>query len=268
MCRFSAYFGEKQVLIKELLVKPENSLVNQSHKSKKGIHKINADGFGFAWYDFSIDKYPGVFKSIQPAWNDTNLMHLASKIKSSCFLAHIRASTVGDVTQNNCHPFDYNEYSLVHNGTIRNFDLYKKSLINIIDEDLFLNIKGNTDSEHLLHLIMHYLRREQSLIAAVKKSLMWVAEAQAQSSDFSRINIVITNGQELVATRYVSKSQKSLTLKYLNNKTLDDELTSIILSSEPLDEDSSDWNDLPENHYIYINKRDMQMHLGSLCKNK
>ena len=154
MCRFVAYLGKKSILLNELLVKPKNSLINQSRDAKEGRLGLNADGFGLGWYSHEIDKIPGVFKSTQPAWNDNNLKHLANKIKSSCFLAHVRASTVGDIVLNNCHPFSYHEYAFVHNGTIRFFDKIKRQIINELDDIIFSEIKAQTDSEHLFFLIM------------------------------------------------------------------------------------------------------------------
>jgi glutamine amidotransferase len=163
MCRLVAYLGVKPILLGELIEKPENSLINQSKSAKNGCHIVNADGFGLSWYDQEVDNKPGIFKSIQPAWNDKNLSHIAQKVASNCFLGHIRASTIGDVTFNNCHPFSYQEYSFAHNGTIRQFEKLRRDLINFIDEELFLSIKAQTDSEHLFFLIMHFLKQGEGL---------------------------------------------------------------------------------------------------------
>jgi predicted glutamine amidotransferase len=258
MCRFATYFGQEAVLLDELLAAPKNSLIKQSHESREGTHSIHADGFGVAWYNLDISKEPGIFKSTQPAWNDNNLMHISQKIKSSCFLAHVRAATVGDVNQNNCHPFAYKSYSMVHNGTIRHFDKYKKQLINMIDEKLFLELKGNTDSEHFFFLIMHFLSQKKSLIEAVRNAINWVSTLQENYLGFSRINIVITNGHELLATRFVSKGEDSLSLKYCTQDKNNHKISSLILSSESLNDDELSWNELPEQHYIYINKEKMQ----------
>ncbi len=263
MCRFVGYLGTREIVLDELLEKPENSLIKQSHKAREGIHGINADGFGVAWYNFSIDNTPGVFKSTQPAWNDNNLTHISEKIKSSCFLAHIRASTVGDVSQNNCHPFSFEEYSFVHNGTIRNFDAYKRKLINAIDDNLFLSIKGNTDSEHFFFLIMQYIKQNNSLVDAVKKAITWVEDIQEDKIGFSRINIAITNGREIMATRFVSKDEKPLSLRYFIEKAEDGTAPSLTLSSEALD-DEEQWSEVPENSYIYFNKQDMRLIIESL----
>ncbi|MGC0371800.1 MAG: hypothetical protein DGJ47_000501 [Rickettsiaceae bacterium] len=258
MCRFAAYFGHEKILLDELLSKPKNSLVKQSHKSIEGIHGINADGFGVAWYNFDISSSPGIFKSTQPAWNDNNLMHLSQKIKSSCFLAHVRASTVGDVNQNNCHPFDFQKYSMVHNGTIRHFERYKRKVIDELDNELFLNIKGNTDSEYFFFLIMNFIKQGSTLENSVKKAIDWIVNVQEQCDGFSRINIVITNGDELIATRFVSKGKKSLSLKYLPKIDTSNKVSSLVISSESLSDDGTIWDELPENHYLHINKNSMK----------
>ena len=264
MCRFAAYFGHEEIVLDELLSKPKNSLIKQSHEAREGIHGINADGFGLAWYNFDISPAPGIFKSTQPAWNDNNLIHISQKIKSPCFLAHVRASTIGDVNQNNCHPFSFEEYSMVHNGTIRNFEKYKKRLIDSIEENLFLQIKGNTDSECFFFLIMHFLRQKNNLVLSVKKAINWIANIQENCDGFSRINIVITNGNELMATRFVSKGEKSLSLKYYSKSKEHNKISSLILSSEALSDDDKLWQELPENHYIFLNKNHMKCIIAAL----
>lgn len=262
MCRFTSYIGKSDVFLKDVLSDPINSLIKQSHEAREGSHGINADGFGLAWYNPHINVTPGVFKSTQPAWNDVNLASLVNHIQSTCFLGHVRASTVGDVNQHNCHPFCFETYSFAHNGTIRGFDNFKKQIISIIDEDLFLHIKGNTDSEYFFFLIMHFLRRDKDMIAAVKNSINFVLDLQKDTEFYSRINIVVTNGDEFLVARFVSKDAGSLSLKYsINYKG--DNIESILFSSEELD-DVSVWNEVEDNHYIYINKNDMQMIVGAI----
>ena len=253
MCRFTAYLGHDPIILNDLLKKPDNSLIKQSYEAKNGKRGLNADGFGLAWYNFAIDQSPGVFKSILPAWNDKNLQHLSAKIQSPCFLAHVRASTVSGVHQNNCHPFIFEQYAMVHNGTIRNFKQYKKRWVDYLDEDLFLKIKGNTDSEYFFFLILHHLRREKELKTAIITSLQWVKDLQANDDTFSRINIAMTDGKTVIATRYASKGERNLDLHYL---TKTGQHPHILLSSEPLFDDPN-WHTVPENHMIQVNLLDM-----------
>lgn len=269
MCRFIAYFGKDPILLEELIDKPKNSLINQSREAKEGRLGLNADGFGVAWYDQAISQSPGVFKSIQPAWNDNNLKHLSEKIRSNCFLAHVRASTVGDVVFNNCHPFSYNEYSFVHNGTIRHFEKIRRQVVNKLDDTLFDEVKGQTDSEHLFFFIMQHLKSSQniSMEQAVLNSFSNIRQLQENKSDsyFSRLNITITDGNSLMATRYVSKNQDPLSLYYAVGKSLNtsdnDHLLleggrngAIIVASEPLSDYLEEWHEIPPNNYLLVEK--------------
>ena len=90
MCRWLAYSGSP-VLIEELLYKPKHSLIDQSLHSQLGAETTNGDGFGIGWY--GVGETPGVFHSIEPAWNDRNLRELAAHRPSPLVFAHIRASS-------------------------------------------------------------------------------------------------------------------------------------------------------------------------------
>lgn len=258
MCRFVSYLGTEQILINKLISQPTNSLIKQSKNAKKDAYSINADGFGMAWYNNDVDDEPGVFKSTQPAWNDNNLQSLAEKVTSKCFLAHVRASNVGDVSLNNCHPFTYKNYSFAHNGIIKKFNDIKLALINKLDKKLFVAINGQTDSEHLFFLIMHFLSssRNLTLEGAVIKTFSWIiAQQQQDESAFAKLNIVISDGSTILATRFSSKGKASLSLTYclktpelLENKSYSD--ASVIISSEELTDISDMWKIVPHNSYV------------------
>lgn len=276
MCRIISYLGKKSILINDILEKPNSSLVEQSHAIKEGSRGINADGFGMAWYGNTLNDEPGIFKSTQPAWNDNNLKHISKGIEASCLLAHIRSSTVGDVTFNNCHPFSYKEYSLVHNGTIRNFEKVKRPLIEKLNDKLFFNIKGETDSEHLFFLIMQHLYygTKNTLESAIKEAFDWIVNLQAQHDDesFSKINIFITNGKEMIATRFASKNQEALPLSYsINNSELitnmDNDLrenNSVIIATEPFGDLQSAWIKVPANHFLIVNPETLNVKIKPL----
>ena len=77
MCRWLAYSGDP-VLLDELLYKPKNSLIVQSLHSRLGAETTNGDGFGVGWY--GAQPTPGLFHSVEPAWNDRNLRELATHV--------------------------------------------------------------------------------------------------------------------------------------------------------------------------------------------
>src|ERR1051326_4044648 len=102
MCRWLAYSGSP-VLIEDLILKPQHSLIDQSLHSQLGAETTNGDGFGIGWY--GVGDTPGIFHSVEPAWNDRNLRDLAHHILSPLVFAHIRASTGTAVQQTNCPHF-------------------------------------------------------------------------------------------------------------------------------------------------------------------
>ena len=153
MCRLISYLGE-DIILSDVLVKPDNSLVMQSLHARESNTRTNGDGFGVGWYAPSISSEPALFTSVSPAWNDRNLLHLTSKIKSPAFFAHVRAATGGGVTKYNCHPFIYKQWMMMHNGGITNFNQVKRHLRRLLDDDLYRWIQGETDSEHLFALFL------------------------------------------------------------------------------------------------------------------
>jgi glutamine amidotransferase len=96
MCRWLAYSGAP-IYLDEVIFKTEHSLIDQSLHSRLGERTTNGDGFGIGWY--GERSRPGLYKGIQPAWNDDNLRNLTEQIKSHLFLAHVRATTGAAVQQ-------------------------------------------------------------------------------------------------------------------------------------------------------------------------
>jgi len=128
------------VPLEELLFKPKHSLIDQSLHSRLGAETTNGDGFGIGWY--GVGDTPGVFHSIEPAWNDRNLKDLARHLVSPLVFAHIRASTGGAIQQTNCHPFRYGKWLWMHNGFIAELPTVRRDLALAVDPSLFPLIEG------------------------------------------------------------------------------------------------------------------------------
>jgi predicted glutamine amidotransferase len=97
-----------------------------------------------------------VFRSVEPAWNDQNLRELAGHVRSHLFFAHIRAAIGSPVQQSNCHPFRHGRWLWMHNGFVDGFAAVKRDLVLAVDESLFPEIKGGTDSEVLFYLALTF----------------------------------------------------------------------------------------------------------------
>ena len=97
MCRWLAYSGSP-VLLEELLYKPKHSLIVQSLHSTMGAEETNGDGFGIGWY--GAQEVPGVFHSIEPAWNDRNLRACYHFRREMAEVRALRSSDQTSVLQN------------------------------------------------------------------------------------------------------------------------------------------------------------------------
>lgn len=272
MCRFVAYLGKKNITLERIIVGPSHSLVKQSKKAIEGITALNADGFGIGWYEENIDNEPGLFKSIQPAWNDQNLKHIVNKIESTCFIGHVRASSIGHVNTLNCHPFSYKNILFAHNGTIEHFKAIRRTLLSEFSDNAFNAIQGQTDSEHLFTLFCDLLfKRKQetslknladNMIAAIRTITQLQKKINVQA--YASLNIVLTNGKQILVTRYTSHPDKvPNSLHYCIGDHVQKKIgsglmhsidtthpTSILIASEPINEFTTQWQDVPPNSLL------------------
>lgn len=148
-----AYSGEP-ILAEDLLFRPKHSLIDQSLHSRLGATTTNGDGFGVGWYGEGSE--PAVYKSIEPAWNDSNLREIAGQVRTPMLLAHVRASTGTPVQRSNCHPFRHGRWLWVHNGALRGFHETRRDLVMAVDPELFSDLEGSTDSEALFFLALTF----------------------------------------------------------------------------------------------------------------
>lgn len=271
MCRLVAYLGT-EILLEEILINPVNSLIKQSLHARESSYPTNGDGFGLGWYNHAISPDPGLFTSISPAWNDLNLLHLASKIKSSCFFGHVRAASVGGVTHYNCHPFIHNNWMFMHNGGLNDFIDIKRHIRHLLDDDIYNWIKGETDSEHLFALFRQMAKgRDLSHINNVIQLTLNVVKqlheimAQYGKLGTSYLNICVTDGKCLIASRYCTdKRYKPETMYYaigqefvLKNDRYQmikgsGKAKCVLVASEMLTDFSQEWHEVPEHHLLFV----------------
>ncbi len=125
MCRIAAYAGPS-IPLENIIIRPKHSLLEQSQHATEAKLAVNGDGFGIAWYDDGPE--PGLYRDVLPAWSDGNLTSLCRMVRSRLFLAHVRASTVGETSRQNCHPFTFGKWSFCHNGQVPHFPAIRRRL--------------------------------------------------------------------------------------------------------------------------------------------
>ena len=255
MCRWLAYSGTPLTL-EELLYTGDYSLIDQSLHSRFGAEPTNGDGFGVGWYD--EDGKAGVFRSVEPAWNDANLREISPRIKSTLVMAHIRAAIGSPVQQTNCHPFRHENWLFMHNGFIGGFRDVKRDLVLEIDPSLYPLIMGSADTEFLFFLALTYGLQDDP-IAAMERAVGFVeATGRKHGVEYPiQMSVATSDGDRLWGFRYSSDGAArtlffstpipELRRLYPDNplfQRVGDEARLVV--SEPLGDVAGVWNMVPE----------------------
>ena len=255
MCRWLAYSGSP-IRLEELLLKPGHSLIDQSLHARLGATTTNGDGFGIGWYDDEDD--PGIFNSVEPAWNNSNLVELSRHLSSPLVFAHIRASTGTAIQRTNCHPFRHGRWLWMHNGQIREFSKLKRDLAFAVDPTLFSGIEGSTDSELFFYLALSMGLKDDPPLAVARAVGLIEATGQEHGVENPlQMTVATTDGDTVWAFRH-SSDKKSGTLFFstevekLRQRYPDHPLASALskdtrlIVSEPLGDLAGVWNPVPE----------------------
>jgi ergothioneine biosynthesis protein EgtC len=252
MCRFVAYLGPATPLAR-VISEPTHSLVVQSYQPvemSSGV--VNADGFGIGWYNRALEPTPCVYTNCSPIWSDRNLPGLSRHIASDCIFANVRSATPGQaVDQSNCQPFAYGPLLFMHNGYIDNFRAtLMRPMREVLRDEYYAAIGGTTDSEHIFALFLEMLHGRDvtlsTLIAAMRKTIHRLLDWAAQISARIALNLAVTNGEYLVASRCASSSPAP-SLYYTTEAAFFPQ--AIVIASERLFADAC-WKPVPEDSII------------------
>lgn len=205
MCRWMAWSGQS-VLVEELLFKTQHGLVDQSLHSKMGAETTNGDGFGMGWY--GQGEGPGVYKSVTPAWSDTNLRELASHVEAPLFLAHVRAAIGSPVQQTNCHPFRDGRWLFVHNGFINDMHVLRRDMMMAVEAGRFADIHGSTDTEVVFFLALTF-GLEQDPVGAMERTVGFIEATAREHGVESAVQgtFGISDGSSIWAIRYATEGE-------------------------------------------------------------
>jgi predicted glutamine amidotransferase len=240
MCRWIAYRGETTAL-EHYVTEPAHSLITQSIHALESTASVNGDGFGLGWYGTHPE--PGLYREIRPAWSDENLRYLCRHLQSKLFFAHVRAATGTAITRANCHPFACGNWLFMHNGFIGNWSRLRRRVEALIPDELYPSRVGTTDSEAIFLAIMG--AGIEQPVAAAEKTFATLTDFVNRNTppDRLRITAALANGSDLYAFRY-AVNDKANTLYYRESGG------TIVIVSEPLDDDQKAWVSVPENHVL------------------
>ena len=90
----------------------------------------------------------------------------ADAVRADLGIGHTRWATHGGVTEANAHPHISHGVALVHNGIIENHEQQRERL-----QRLGYVFESQTDTEVIAHLIHHYLKGGDDLLAALQRAV-------------------------------------------------------------------------------------------------
>jgi glutamine amidotransferase len=170
---------------------------------------VNFDSWGIGFYQGEVLLQRRPKAPVDPV----DFYDLAKELRTDCIVGHVRTGTVGQPKNENTHPFRFRSWLFAHHGTLPAYDQIGPQLLDQIPDFLRRNIRGQTDSEALFHLILAELHEDnllddlnlstQALRTAMQRALARVRDlAGPEATAQAELALAMTNGRVLVATRH------------------------------------------------------------------
>jgi glutamine amidotransferase len=197
-----------------------------------------------------------------------------------------------EVNIQNVHPFKYENFKLAmaHNGDLADIDNMKLYWLDhhYIKHEIARNIKGTTDSEWMYALLMSQMKDPTAdleldeILPALKKTLTIIKDVREKKKIHkpSYINLFICDGNDMLAARFTfdlgcydekegidpfDLGWADLSLWFTlgrDYRKQDDgewklvggveDADSVIVASEPLTKDITNWTEVPEYSALYV----------------
>lgn len=234
MCRHLAYLGPETPLPALLFDKPY-SLLRQTWApaDMRGGGAVNVDGFGVGWYPARAGA-PVRYRRSVPMWTDTGFASVADVTASSAVLAAVRSATVGmPVMDTACAPFTDGPWLFSHNGRIVGWPDSVAALAGRLPVADLITLDAPTDSALLWAMVRDRLRAG----APAEEAVVSVTLEVAAAAPGSRLNMMLTDGRVLVATRWWHSLSVLTTPE------------SVVVSSEPWDDDDR-WSTVADRQVV------------------
>jgi predicted glutamine amidotransferase len=268
MCRHFFLFNHK-------LSKKKYNFILSKRNSEKDTPLLrnsrddgpHEDGLGIASFDldskkWKINKWVDVEdQELQETYNGLQekgiiIIHLRHK----CHLTKCRISN-GKESLENTHPFSYRNILFTHNGSILDFHKYKQYLRRFIRNDLFVRIKGTTDSEWLFYIFLtRYLYEKPSLKNFHNMLEGIIIDLQMFCREFT-LNIIFSTPTYSVLTRYIHYNKSDHIRKQYANSLYYDSSDGFMVTSEPM---TKKYKLVPDNCAIYVDHHSKDAFLKSI----
>ena len=158
-----------------------------------------------------------------------DLAQIAGDVRADVLVGHVRSATVGALRTENTHPFRYRQWLFAQTGTLPGFESLRERLLATVPGFLRGNIRGETDAELVFHVFLSFLHdagkldHEQvdlaSISEAIRASFAVIDGMGAEvGAEPGRVNVVLSNGEALVAVHKNDAESSRMYLRELSGK--------------------------------------------------
>ena len=231
MCRHLAYLGPV-IPLDQLLFAAPHSLCNQARSPRHQTSgEDNPDGWGAGWY-LDDAAAPSRHRTVTPIWDDDEFAAASRCIESGAILGAARLASPGaTIDPSGNAPFVSGPWLFSLNGAVGGFRKgVDDQLRDRLSEQRLAGIEGDSDSEVLFALTLDRLDAGDppgAALAVVVETVTAITKG--------RLNMLLTDGLELAATRYGNSLFARPT----------------IVVSEPLD-DEAGWLEVPDHSLVSV----------------
>jgi len=241
MCRLLGLYGQADIwreIVMEFSQQAEFGHIPPGENQKPG-HK---DGWGLTIANHNNTAMIPLIRQLGSACDSPGFRDAVYAIPGDpgILLGHLRkASDIIPITLSNTHPFHHNGWALTHNGTIFKAESLPR------DPSLTLTSDGS-DTEHFFHYLLTKIMNRPQNQTIVRTIAMAVA---AINTDYSALNIMLSNGRELYVIRRYKQWEAYYTMYYCTLPGC------VIFCSQPIESPHvkpDNWKELPNDRILRI----------------
>ncbi|HEX7405245.1 MAG TPA: class II glutamine amidotransferase [Candidatus Nanopelagicaceae bacterium] len=176
MCRLLGYVSPEKASF--------DSIVGEDFPEFIALSSVHCDGWGIATINHDEDS-AHLDRAPETASTSQGFVDALANVDADGALLHLRWATKGlPVSEDNTHPFAYEDFTFIHNGAI-----FPPSVMDPYISPKFATlIQGDTDSERYFYFLMTMIEK-YGFLEGVKKCVKTITS----SMDYSSINAMILN---------------------------------------------------------------------------
>lgn len=168
-----------------------------------------ADGWGAGFYQSGEALHR---KLPQPLQGEMSWSGVLDGVRSHVTIAHVREATVGDRRADNTQPFRMRQWLFAHVGEMAGHATLRERMLASLPDFLRRNIRGQTDSELLFHVVLSFLHDSGNLdsvdvtdaaVVSALRGAVTLADRYAREVGATpgSLTMALTNGRQLYALR-------------------------------------------------------------------